>query len=60
MPLSDNSDLGERSPRENEGCPKLPPQSYKRPPTVPTKSKEDANPKTYHFDMKLKPETVPT
>ena len=60
MPLSDSSDSGEGSLKENEGPPKLPPRSYKRPPTIPTKSKDDANPKTYHCDMKLKPETVPT
>jgi len=59
-PPSNSSDSGERSPKENEGPLKLPPQSYKQPSAVPTKYKEEANPKTYHFDMKLKPETVPT
>jgi len=57
-PPSNSSDLGERTPKENEGPPRLPPRSYKRPSTVPTKSKEEA--KKYHFDTKLKPEAVPT
>ena len=32
----------------------------RRPPSVPINPKEELNPKSYHFDMKLKPETVPT
>ena len=40
--------------------PKHPPQSSKRPSAIPLKSKEEVSVKTYHFDMKLKPETVPT
>jgi len=57
-PPSDSSDSDESN--ADKGPPKLPPQSSKRPPAVPTKAKEESNSKSYHFDMKLKPETVPT
>ena len=57
-PPSDSSDSDESN--ADKGPPKIPPRSSKRPPAIPTKPKEELNPKTYHFDMKLKPETVPT
>jgi hypothetical protein len=44
----------------DRGPPKLPPQSSKRPPPAPMKPKEDLTPKSYHFNMKLKSEKVPT
>jgi len=44
----------------DRGPPKLPPQLTKRPPPVPTKPKEDLTPESYHFNMKFKPEMVPT
>ena len=49
--------------QESEGDnkpPKIPLRSSKRPPSNPIKSKEEGTTKVYHFDMKLKPETVPT
>ena len=45
---------------EDNKPPKLPSQSSKKPSAVPLKTKEEATIKSYHFDMKLKPETVPT
>ncbi|KIM77091.1 hypothetical protein PILCRDRAFT_91284 [Piloderma croceum F 1598] len=56
----DYSNLDESGPDRNGGPPKLPPQSSKRPLPVLKKSKEDLTPKCYHFNMKLKPEIVPT
>ena len=60
-PSSDGSDLNDS---EGDKPPKIPPQipprSSRRPSAVPLKSKEEVSVKTYHFDMKLKPETVPT
>lgn len=53
-PLSDSCDLDGSGPDRNGG----PPQSSKRSLPVPTPPKEDPTPKCYHFDMKLKPETV--
>ena len=57
-PPSDSSDSDDGS--TDRGPPKIPPRSTKRPLSIPIKPKEELSPKTYHFDMKLKPETVPT
>ena len=56
-PPSNGSDLDDS---EDGKPPKLPPQSSERPSAVPLKSKEEVSVKTYHFNMKLKLETVPT
>ena len=55
--MSNGSDLDDS---KGDKPPKIPPQSSKQPSAVPLKSKEEVSVKTYHFDMKLKPETVPT
>jgi len=55
---SDSSDSDKSN--VDRGPPKIPLRLSKRPPAVPTKPKEELNPKTYHFDLKLKTETVPT
>ena len=57
-PPSDSSESDE-SESDNKP-PKIPLRSSKRPPSNPIKSKEEGTTKVYHFDMKLKPETVPT
>ena len=56
-PPSDGSNLDDS---EGGKPPKIPPQSSKRPSAVPLKSKEEVSVETYHFNMKLKPETIPT
>jgi hypothetical protein len=56
-PSSDGSDLEDS---EGDKTPKITPQSSRRPSAVPLKSKEEVSIKTYHFNMKLKPETIPT
>ena len=53
-PPSDGSNSKDGKP------PKSPPQSSKQPSAVLLKPKEEVSVKTYHFNMKLKPETVPT
>ena len=40
--------------------PRPPPQPFEQPSAIPLKPKEEVSVKTYHFDMKLKPETIPT
>ena len=56
-PPSDGSDLDDS---KGGKPPKHPPQSSKGPSAIPLKSKEKVSIKTYHFDIKLKLETVPT
>ena len=56
-PSSDGSDSDDS---EGDKPLKIPPRSSRRPLAVPLKSKEEVSVKTYHFDMKLKLETVPT
>jgi hypothetical protein len=59
-PADPSSDGSDSNDSEGDKPPKIPPQSAKRPSAVPLKSKEEVSVKTYHFDIKLKPETVPT
>ena len=59
-PADPSSDGSDSDDSEGDKPPKIPPRSSKRPSAVPLKSKEEVSIKTYHFDMKLKPKTVPT
>ena len=55
------SSSGSSSDSDEEGDPpKLPPRSSKRLPAIPIKPKDELENKSYHFDMKLRPEAVPT
>ena len=56
-PLSDSSDSDKSG--GDDKPPKISLRSSKIPPSNPIKSKEETTTKAYHFDMKLKPETVP-
>jgi hypothetical protein len=59
-PSKPPSDSSDSEGSESNKPPKIPLRSLKRPPSNPIKLKEEAAVKTYHFNMKLKPETVPT
>jgi hypothetical protein len=56
-PPSNHSDSDES---RDDKPPRIPLQSAKRPSSNPIKLKEEAPTEVYHFDMKLKPEMVPT
>ena len=59
-PADTSSDGSDSDDSEGDKPPQISPRSSRRPSTVPLKSKEEVSAKTYHFDMKLKPETIPT
>ena len=59
-PADSPSDGSDSDDSKGDKPPKISPWSSKWPSAVPLKSKEEVSIKTYHFDIKLKPETVPT
>ena len=59
-PLKPPSDSSDSEDSEGGKPPKVPLRYSRRPLANPIRPKEESSIKAYHFDMKLKPETVPT